>query len=78
MSRIKELLSDSRSERLSVKHTAMMLATSTLSICTTGLTVIVIWRPEVVPALTAFGLTLGGIAGGSYVMGKPIERKEQP
>lgn len=74
----KELLSDAKSERLSVKHTCMLIATTTLSLCTTGLTVIVIWRPEVVPALTVFGGTLGGIAGASYVFGKATERKDQP
>ena len=72
---LKELLSDSRSERLSVKHTAMMIATVTLSLCTTLLTILVYWRVEIVPALTAFGMTLGGIAGSSYIMGKPVERQ---
>lgn len=75
---IRELLSDARSEKLSVKHTAMMLATITLSLCTTLLTLLVYWRVEVVPALTAFGMTLGGIAGSSYVFGKATERKETP
>jgi hypothetical protein len=74
---LKELLSDSRSERLSVKHTAMMIATTTLSLCTTLLTILVYWRVEVVPALTAFGMTLGGIAGAGYTLGKPTERQKE-
>lgn len=78
MSKIKELLSDSRSERLSVKHTAMMIATVTLSLCSLMLTPLSYLKPELVPALIVFGGSLASIAGGAYVMGKPTERKEQP
>lgn len=74
---VRELLTDSRSERLSVKHTCMMIATCTLAICTAVLTGLVFWRVEVVPVLTAFGMTLGGIAGSSYIFGKPVERQKE-
>jgi len=77
MNLIRQAISDSKTGIASVKRLAIFMATATLSISTLGLTALVYWRPEVVPALTAFGMTLGAIGGSSYVLGKPAERQGQ-
>lgn len=45
---------------------ALFIATPTLSFSTIVLTFAVIWKPELVPALSVVAGALGGMAGVSY------------
>ena len=75
MNWLREAINDSKTGLASSKRIAMLMAATTLSLCTTILSVIVFWKVEVVPALIVFGGTLGGMAGAGYVMGKGQEQK---
>ena len=74
MTWLREAINDSKSGLASSKRITMLMAALTLSISTLIQSVMVFWRPEIVPSLTTFGLTLGAMAGSGYVFGKQAEK----
>ena len=63
---IKEASCDNDTGLTSSTRIALLIASSTLSFSTVLLSFAVLWKPELVPALSVAAGALGGMAGVSY------------
>ena len=62
----RQAINDNDTGLASSTRIAILLAASTLSCSTVLLSFAVLWRPELVPALSVAAGALGGMAGVSY------------
>ena len=64
---IQEACSDDETQRYSSTRIAVLISSATLAFSTVLLSFAVLWKPDLVPALSVAAGGLAGMSGGSYM-----------
>lgn len=75
MNWLREAINDNKSGLASTKRISMLMASTTLSVCTLLLTIAIYRGFDVQNVLIVFGGSLASMAGAGYVFGKGQEQK---